>query len=88
MADMQVPPVPPTPDDRRRRVPLWVFALTGGLAFVVALSLVGAAFFLRDMDSKKADPGRRRRACAFRQRVDQATIASSSAEGFAGPQHT
>lgn len=53
MADMQVPPVPPTPDDRRRRVPLWVFALTGGLAFVVALSLVGTAFMLRGTDSKK-----------------------------------
>ena len=54
MSEHETDPVQPAPEDqRRRRVPLWVYFLTGGVALAVVLSLVGAAIILRG-DEKKA----------------------------------
>lgn len=48
MSENEIESDQPAPDaQRRRRVPLWVFLLSGGVALAVAASLIGAAVVLR-----------------------------------------
>jgi hypothetical protein len=53
MADDDAPTMQ-IPARQKRRIPPWLFFLTGGLALAIAASLIGAAIVLRDDKPKKA----------------------------------